>query len=107
MKEKQEGSVSRTAEQRRESDWEKNRKPESTVKAVNSKPSEHFTRADQHATVKSAGPQGPNAGDVIQSEPGIENPDQAGNGRAKSVDEARAETEGNFKKLRKVSSSNR
>jgi len=101
-----EKSVSRVAEDRREKDHESNRKATSTVVAVNSKPSEHFSRADQHATVK--GPaQGPNEQSTIISEPGKEKPEEAGNGRAKSVDEARTETEANFKSLRKVSSSNR
>jgi hypothetical protein len=98
-------SVSRVAEERREKDHESNRKATSSVKALDSRPSEHFTRADRHASVTSAGQQGPNAGDVIQSEPGIEQPETAGSGSALSVAAARAAKEADWETHRKSSSS--
>jgi len=52
-----EQSVSRAAEARREKDHEASRKVTSKVKSFKPKPSDGFTRADQHGTV-----QGPNLG---------------------------------------------
>ena len=44
-------SVSREAENRREKDQESSRKKTSVIKALGKrKPSDHFTRADQHAS---------------------------------------------------------
>jgi hypothetical protein len=104
MKEKEHVSVSRAAEQRREADWEKNRKATSTVKAVNPEPSEHLGRADQHVTVK--GPAcGPNDSPVLQVEPGIDSPEEAGPGKTLSVDAARAAKERDWETHRKRSSS--
>ena len=53
----EEQSVSRVAEARREKDHGADRKVTSKVKSLKSKPSDSFTRADQHATVE-----GPNFG---------------------------------------------
>jgi hypothetical protein len=53
----EEQSVSRVAEARREKDHEASRKATSKVKSFKPKPSDSFTRADQHATVT-----GPNLG---------------------------------------------
>ena len=104
MKKAESVSVSRVAEERREKDHEANRKSSSTVKTLDSRPSDHFTRADRHASVKSAGPQGPNAGEVVQSEPGKEQPETAGAGPALSVAAARSAKESGWEKHRKSSS---
>ena len=47
-----EKSVSRIAEERRERDHESNRQKTSKVKSFKPKPSDSFTRVDQHASFK-------------------------------------------------------